>query len=106
MSADNIQDKVDLMAKVFLGRLQVRFDKMNEAYAQCSADLGDDAGWTELHRLLHSLAGAAGTFGFEALGQQAKQIEKRVEQILGSQNRNAMELAQVGEALKHLQSTT
>jgi HPt (histidine-containing phosphotransfer) domain-containing protein len=105
MSVEDMQGKVDLMAKVFLGRLPVRFEKINEAFAQCSANLGDDGAWTELHRLLHSLAGAAGTFGFDAMGQHAKQIEKQVERILASSQRNDIELAQVASELKTLQST-
>lgn len=100
------QDKVDLMGKVFLGRLPVRFEKMNEALAQCRADLAGDAGWTELHRLLHSLGGAAGTFGFDALGQQARALELRVAQVLAQPLRSELDVVMISEALTALQRTT
>jgi chemotaxis protein histidine kinase CheA len=100
------QAQVDLMKKVFLGRLQVRFDKMNEALAQCHADPADDVALTELHRLLHSLAGAAGTFGFDAMGGSAKALELRVKELLGKPVRNAADLGPIGAALNALQSTT
>jgi len=39
------------------------------------------------------------------MGQHAKQIEKQVERILASSQRNDIELAQVASELKTLQST-
>lgn len=99
-----MQGKVDLMGKVFLGRLPVRFEKMNEAFAQCRAGTADpQAGLTELHRLLHSLAGAAGTFGFAGLGQQAREIELRVAQLLAGGQHSDAELDQLAQALTTLQ---
>jgi HPt (histidine-containing phosphotransfer) domain-containing protein len=99
-----MQGRVDLMGKVFLGRLPVRFEKMNEAFAQCRAGTADpQAGLTELHRLLHSLAGAAGTFGFAGLGQQAKDIEQRVARLLASGQHSDAELDTLGKELHTLQ---
>jgi HPt (histidine-containing phosphotransfer) domain-containing protein len=104
VSAPDLQGRVDLMGKVFLGRLPVRFEKMHEALARCRAGTADpQAGLTELHRLLHSLAGAAGTFGFGGLGQQAKQIEARVARLLAGGRHSDAELDQLGQALTTLQ---
>lgn len=104
-AGDAIQARVDLMAKVFLARLPVRYEKMNEAFAQCSASPADDEAWTELHRLLHSLAGAAGSFGCDALGARAKQVEQRVGEVLARRERGAADLDQIGQALASLQES-
>lgn len=106
MSDESLQAKVDLMAKVFMGRLPVRFEKMNEALALCRASPQDEAPWVELHRLLHSLGGAAGTFGCDALGRQAAQIEQRIKQLLALPERTQTHLDEIGHALAGLQSTT
>jgi HPt (histidine-containing phosphotransfer) domain-containing protein len=106
MSDDTIQGKVELMAKVFIGRLPVRFEKMNEAFALCRARPQDEENWVELHRLLHSLGGAAGTFGCAELGAHAARIEHRIKQLLALPERSATHLDEIGHALASLQSST
>lgn len=105
MSDESVQARVELMAKLFVGRLPVRFEKMNEAFALCRANPQDETNWVELHRLLHSLGGAAGTFGCDALGAQAARIEQRVKQLLALPERTATQLDEVGHALASLQSS-
>ncbi len=101
---DAIKAKVDVLAKVFTGRLHVRFEKMNEDFALCQAD-GDDSHWVELHRLLHSLAGAAGSFGFDVLGQDAARIEHQVKALLAEPQRHPHDITRIGQALTALQTT-
>ncbi|MFL6656897.1 MAG: Hpt domain-containing protein [Massilia sp.] len=98
-----VQAKVDMLAKVFSGRLHVRYEKMNEAYALC-LHASDDSPWIELHRLLHSLAGAAGSFGFDALGQRARVIEMQVKDLLAQAVRHPHDINEIGLALAALQS--
>ena len=92
-----VQAKVDLMAKVFIGRLPVRYEKMSEVLALCRADPATKENWVELHRLLHSLAGAAGTFGCDGLGEQAGLIELLLKDML---KQNARTLADVDEVAR------
>lgn len=106
MSGDSIQARVELMARLFIGRLPVRFEKMNEAFALCRANPQDEANWVELHRLLHSLGGAAGTFGCDALGARAARLEHRIKQLLALPERTATHLDEVGHELASLQSST
>ncbi|MES2316493.1 MAG: Hpt domain-containing protein [Pseudomonadota bacterium] len=101
---DAIKAKVDVLAKVFSGRLHVRFEKMNEAFARCQGGGADDSDWVELHRLLHSLAGAAGSFGFDALGQQAAGIEHQVKALLAQPQRHPHDITRIGQALEALQT--
>lgn len=104
MSSDaDVQAKVDLMGKLFLARLPVRFDKMRETLALCQRELHDVAHWQELRRLIHSLGGAAGTFGFPALGEEAKALEVILDRRLLENNWSAADIALFGAALESLQ---
>lgn len=101
---DAIKARGEVLAKVFTGRLHVRFEKMNQTFALCAAASGDDANWIELHRLLHSLADAAGSFGFDALGVQASRIALRVKALLAQAKRHPHDVNEIGLALAALQS--
>jgi HPt (histidine-containing phosphotransfer) domain-containing protein len=60
-----------------------------------------------LHRLAHSLAGAAGTFGFPAVGDAARALERRLERAAtppGSADVSEIEL--LVAALHRLTATT
>ena len=105
MNDPDVQAKVDMLAKVFSGRLHVRYEKMNEAFAQCEQDAGNAEAWEELVRLLHSLAGAAGTFGFEALGEHARRIELRIRELRQSGPVHAHDVAEIKRELAALQAT-
>lgn len=100
---DAVKARVEVLAKVFTGRLHVRFEKMNEAFALCQAGGANDAAWEELRRLLHSLADAAGSFGFDELGVQASRIALRVTALLAQGQRHPHDINEVGLALAALQ---
>ncbi len=105
MSTDDaaVQAKVDMLAKIFSGRLHVRYEKMNETFALCQSEPGNEEHWVELHRLLHSLGGAAGSFGFDELGAEATIIELRIKDVLGQQPKHPHDVNEIGQALKALQ---
>ena len=105
MNDPDVQAKVDMLAKVFSGRLHVRYEKMNEAFAQCQPGTGSADAWEELVRLLHSLAGAAGTFGFEALGAHARRIELRIRDLREAGPVHAHDVDEIKRELAALQGT-
>jgi chemotaxis protein histidine kinase CheA len=76
---DLVRAKVAELSQGFLAKLPLRFGQMDAALAQCAADPGSEAGWQELRRVLHSLGGAAGTFGLPELGLAARDIERRLD---------------------------
>lgn len=98
--------KADLMAKVFLGRLPVRFEKINQTLSLCRADPDVTANWVELHRLIGSLAAAAGDFGSEDLCAKAGLIELLLEDLLAQQNRNIDDVDEVAGLLAVMQRTS
>ena len=100
-----VQAKVDLLAKVFTGRLPVRFEKMNRTFALCRATPHEDSNWIELHRQLHSLAEAAGTFGCDNLGEQAALIEMLLKDVLAARERDPAGIEDIARLLAMLQSS-
>lgn len=98
-----VRARVEVLAKVFTGRLHVRFEKLNATFALCQADSAADVHWDELHRQLHSLADAAGSFGFDELGVQASQVALRIKALLAHGQRHPHDIGEIGLALSALQ---
>ena len=101
---DAVQAKVDQLAQGFLARLPARLDKIDAAFALCTSDASDPAPWQELYRLLHSLGGAAGTFGVAAVGSEARRIELRIEETLQGGSWQSAQVDQIGAALDGLRA--
>jgi len=95
--------KADLMVKVFMGRLPVRFDSINQTLALCRAHPAADADWAELHRQLQSLAGAAGDFGCDDLCAKAGLIELLLEDMLAQDERSMADVDEVAGLLSIMQ---
>ena len=96
--------KAELMVKVFLARLPVRFEKINQTLALCRADPDSDANWAELHRLIASLAGAAADFGCDDLCAKAGLIELLLADMLGQDARSAADVDEVAGLVSVMQS--
>lgn len=64
------------LSSEFRSSLPARLTVISEAFAAASA--GDAAALETLQRALHSLVGAAGTFGFAELSQRARLLENAV----------------------------
>ena len=95
----------DLMSRVFLARLPVRYEKIDAALALCRADPAIGANWVELHRLLQSLAAAAGNFGCDDLGAKAGLIELLLEDMLAQDARVQADVDEVAGLLTVMRSS-
>jgi periplasmic divalent cation tolerance protein len=89
------------LRQYFAGRLPARVAEVERA-----RDEARDAGWTgpplrTLHRLAHSLAGAAATFGFPDEAARARRIERLLEE--GEPGEAAQR--EIGEILAGLKGT-
>lgn len=58
----------------FIERLPARVDELTSAFAAFSEDGGEEAR-AHMARLAHSLAGAAGTFGYDAMAAAARRLD-------------------------------
>lgn len=86
--AEQAPAKVDKLAKLralqerFENELPARLDAIEQAWLTLKAGISDDS--DELHRVVHSLAGSAGTFGHARLGVHAKKLEQLIQQSGGA----------------------
>ncbi len=72
--------RLALLRQQFASGLPARLDRIDAALAACRIDASDADAFSELVSALHSLGGAAGIFGFDELGTQARQAERQVMQ--------------------------
>ena len=63
---DSLHEKLRALEQVFLQKLPSKFDEIFDALNQYIADAKNKEALGLLHRHLHTMAGSAGTFGFEA----------------------------------------
>jgi HPt (histidine-containing phosphotransfer) domain-containing protein len=89
---DEVHAKMAQLAQGFVAKLPARFEQMEAALALCAGDLANNEHWQELRRVLHSLGGAAGTFGLPDLGAAAKDIERRLDERLAQNNWTARDV--------------
>ena len=104
MSDPAIAAKVALLAQAFLAKLPARLDQIDAAFALCRADMGNALQWQETYRLLHSLGGAAGTFGVAAVGLEARRIELLIQRHLDAGDWQEAHLQQIAQALEGLRA--
>jgi len=70
-------DKLRVLQERFINELPSRLNSILQAWQQCQIISVD----SDFYRLLHSLAGSAGTFGFPLLGECARELELLVKQL-------------------------
>lgn len=70
--------QLDALRRQFAAGLPKRLDVIDSALAALRADPSNDTALPALLTALHSLAGAAGTFGYGELGDAARAAEHEV----------------------------
>lgn len=64
-----------ILRRQYVAGLPVRRAALAEAWGAC-VDAGDEAPWQRLRDVAHKLAGSASSYGFEALGQMARELDR------------------------------
>lgn len=72
--------QLEALRRQFASGLPTRLDRIDAALAACRNDASSPTAKSALVTALHSLGGAAGIFGFDELGKQARQAEQQVMQ--------------------------
>ena len=86
----------------FTQQLPVRMQDAQNRLQDCLAAPADDEPLRKLHRVLHKLAGSAGTFGHAQLGDDARIIEDLLDALLLQAPRVAGDFAPVAQRLQAL----
>lgn len=95
-------DKFNQLKKDFAAKLPARLTEIDDTLQKCMEWPQDDNQLQVLYRLLHSLGGTAGSFGFTQLGLDARKIEGQVAALAGRSNRNQQDIVLVAKAMPQL----
>lgn len=92
--SQRLQEALLALEIKFTEKLPSKLLEIEQALAPFVADPKDMQALVLLHRLLHTMAGSAGTFGFDELGAQARALESRLKALLAGTSWSAPELEQ------------
>lgn len=98
------QEKFRALQQGWQALLPARLKEAGERLQACRERPDDTQAVADLHRLLHTLAGSAGTFGFAAIGEHAKRAENALEPLLASSARSAADFDAVASEIEGLNS--
>jgi chemotaxis protein histidine kinase CheA len=82
--ANDLADAIRALGVIFIGRLPSALTSMDDELYSIEKDPHNQSAWKTLHRHLHSMAGSAGTFGHNELGDRARELENRINDMLKS----------------------
>ena len=82
---DPLELSTEILRKKFVVGTKSRLQRVRETVRRLEADVGDVVALQECMRHFHALAGAAGTYGFPAVSESARDVERRCT-ILLNQN--------------------
>ena len=86
----------------FARQVPVRLQDARACLAACLDAPRDDERLRALHAVVHKLAGTAGTFGMDALGDAALAAEEAVDALLARSGRDAADFRAVEERVAAL----
>ncbi|MEW5763557.1 MAG: response regulator [Acidobacteriota bacterium] len=72
---EDFQEKLNALREVFASGVGARLDEMDALWSAVRSGQAPADGPATLHRMVHSLAGTAGTFGYTALSVAARSVE-------------------------------
>ncbi|MBL7005140.1 MAG: Hpt domain-containing protein, partial [Gammaproteobacteria bacterium] len=78
---EDIRQQLELLRKEFASSLVGRVNQLINDLGSLTDKLNPDVSLQEIFRNLHSLSGSAGTFGFNRLSEQARQLELIVKEF-------------------------
>ena len=101
-SPADFQQALDLFRAQFAEQLPSRLEEVQEALHAWRAEPQSDERLRALHRVLHRLAGSAGTFGMPALGEACRSVELDVEELLARLTREGDDIDRISRAIAQL----
>lgn len=91
---DSLEAALRALEVMFISKLPAKLIEIEVALNQIVQNSKDTEALKLLHRLLHTMAGSAGTFGFPEMGLQAKALEIRIKPLLTDTRWSEAELEQ------------
>ncbi len=91
---DSLEEALAKLDALFAAKLPSRLREIETALDQFVQHPQSAEALALLHRLLHTMSGSAGTFGFDQLGTEARQLDARIKPLLTGLTWTLVELAQ------------
>ncbi len=82
---DNIQQQLEQLHREFSASLQQRIEQIETDLHALQSGTHTDQTLASMYRQLHSLSGSAGTFHYDRLGEQCRQLEFQLKELIDSQ---------------------
>jgi len=79
------QDRLQALRDKYAASIPERLQAVADALALCSSATPAPQHVDQLHHSLHSIAGSAGSFGFKALGDDARRVEQMLRALMAGQ---------------------
>jgi chemotaxis protein histidine kinase CheA len=98
------QERLRALQRDWRAQLPQRLQEAREQLAACRAAPQDAHALQVLHRMLHTLAGSAGSFGEPELGRQAREIEHGLQRLLALPQRQCGDYDAAQRALDALRA--
>jgi HPt (histidine-containing phosphotransfer) domain-containing protein len=97
-----LQQALEQFRSQFTEALPGRMAQVRDCLQACREAPADGQRLRDLHRVLHRLAGAAGTFGRPYLGAACRAIEAQIEELMGRAACTREDLDAIAEAIDAL----
>ncbi len=98
----SLQSKLQALELMFASRLPGKLLELRQTMNKCLDDGPDFSNLEDMHRLLHSLAGSAGIFGFRELGERTRVLEIAFKPLAGLSEWPGSQLPQISTQLDEL----
>jgi diguanylate cyclase (GGDEF)-like protein len=98
----SLQSKLQALELMFASRLPGKLLELRQTMNKCLDDEPDPVNLEDMHRLLHSLAGSAGIFGFRELGERTRVLELAFKPLAGLPEWPSLQLPEMSVALDEL----
>lgn len=95
-----LNDALKALAQVYIAKLPAKLDEIVVSTRQFQHDPSDRENYILLHRLLHTMAGSAGTFGFPQMGESARDLEKTIKEFISGEAWNSNQIVDFCQKVK------
>jgi diguanylate cyclase (GGDEF)-like protein len=100
----SLQEQLRALEVLFQARLPERLRELDLALSLCLNEPSENEHLVTLHRLLHTLAGSSGTFGFVELGLRARKLENALNHLIKDTSAAERDLARIGDEIRDMLS--
>lgn len=101
---DKISAKLEALKKVFAESLPDKIKDIEQVWSKLSLDFSKQL-FYEFHRLVHSLVGSSGTYGFPALSQACRDLDIYLQQLTDYNELSAIQKSEIAHLIERIKES-